>query len=70
MNVTKQRLPSACGSDFYIAPEMWEGHCTADIFVLGIFIRATIDRISFTDSETNNNLLGTWPRVSLLVRHS
>ncbi|NWI28732.1 STK35 kinase, partial [Sula dactylatra] len=30
----------ACGSDFYMAPEVWEGHYTAkaDIFALGIII--------------------------------
>ncbi|KAM4034076.1 serine/threonine-protein kinase 35 isoform 1-T1 [Anomaloglossus baeobatrachus] len=62
VNVNKYWLSSACGSDFYMAPEVWEGHYTAkaDIFALGIIIWAMIERITFVDSETKKELLGTY----------
>ncbi|XP_055508475.1 serine/threonine-protein kinase 35-like [Leucoraja erinacea] len=64
MNVNKCWLSSACGSDFYMAPEVWEGHYTAkaDIFALGIIIWAMIERITFIDAETKKELLGTYVR--------
>uniref|UniRef100_A0A8B9T9Y8 non-specific serine/threonine protein kinase n=1 Tax=Anas platyrhynchos TaxID=8839 RepID=A0A8B9T9Y8_ANAPL len=62
VNVNKYWLSSACGSDFYMAPEVWEGHYTAkaDIFALGIIIWAMIERITFIDAETKKELLGTY----------
>ncbi|KAM5134774.1 serine/threonine-protein kinase 35 isoform 1-T2 [Mantella aurantiaca] len=62
VNVNKYWLSSACGSDFYMAPEVWEGHYTAkaDIFALGIIIWAMIERITFVDAETKKELLGTY----------
>uniref|UniRef100_A0A672K4G4 Serine/threonine kinase 35 n=1 Tax=Sinocyclocheilus grahami TaxID=75366 RepID=A0A672K4G4_SINGR len=53
-----------CGSDFYMAPEVWEGHYTAkaDIFALGIIIWAMIERITFIDAESKRELLGTYIR--------
>lgn len=62
VNVNKYWLSSACGSDFYMAPEVWEGHYTAkaDIFALGIIIWAMIERITFVDAETKRELLGTY----------
>ncbi|XP_061217414.1 serine/threonine-protein kinase 35 [Neopsephotus bourkii] len=62
VNVNKCWLSSACGSDFYMAPEVWEGHYTAkaDIFALGIIIWAMIERITFIDAETKKELLGTY----------
>ncbi|NXL93117.1 STK35 kinase, partial [Alectura lathami] len=62
VNVNKYWLSSACGSDFYMAPEVWEGHYTAkaDIFALGIIIWAMIERITFIDAETKRELLGTY----------
>ncbi|MEE6506459.1 hypothetical protein FKM82_007678 [Ascaphus truei] len=62
VNVNKFWLSSACGSDFYMAPEVWEGHYTAkaDIFALGIIIWAMIERITFVDAETKKELLGTY----------
>ncbi|KAL7991204.1 hypothetical protein Chor_002443 [Crotalus horridus] len=62
VNVNKYWLSSACGSDFYMAPEVWEGHYTAkaDIFALGIIIWAMIERITFIDGETKKELLGTY----------
>ncbi|KFP28410.1 Serine/threonine-protein kinase 35, partial [Colius striatus] len=62
VNLNKYWLSSACGSDFYMAPEVWEGHYTAkaDIFALGIIIWAMIERITFIDAETKKELLGTY----------
>ncbi|XP_030634354.1 serine/threonine kinase 35, like [Chanos chanos] len=64
MNINKFWLSSACGSDFYMAPEVWEGHYTAkaDIFALGIIIWAMIERITFIDAESKRELLGTYVR--------
>ncbi|XP_053704619.1 serine/threonine-protein kinase 35 [Synchiropus splendidus] len=63
-NINKFWLSSACGSDFYMAPEVWEGHYTAkaDIFALGIIIWAMLERITFIDGETKRELLGTYIR--------
>lgn len=63
-NINKFWLSSACGSDFYMAPEVWEGHYTAkaDIFALGIIIWAMIERITFIDAESKRELLGTYVR--------
>ncbi|XP_077458713.1 serine/threonine-protein kinase PDIK1L-like isoform X2 [Stigmatopora argus] len=62
INVNKFWLSSACGSDFYMAPEVWEGHYTAkaDIFALGIIIWAMLERITFIDAESKRELLGTY----------
>ncbi|XP_041953430.1 serine/threonine-protein kinase 35 [Alosa sapidissima] len=64
VNVNKFWLSSACGSDFYMAPEVWEGHYTAkaDIFALGIIIWAMIERITFIDGESKRELLGSYVR--------
>ncbi|TKS77009.1 Serine/threonine-protein kinase 35 [Collichthys lucidus] len=64
VNVNKFWLSSACGSDFYMAPEVWEGHYTAkaDIFALGIIIWAMVERITFIDAESKRELLGTYIR--------
>ncbi|XP_070825223.1 serine/threonine-protein kinase 35 [Chaetodon trifascialis] len=64
ININKFWLSSACGSDFYMAPEVWEGHYTAkaDIFALGIIIWAMIERITFIDAESKRELLGTYVR--------
>lgn len=64
VNVNKLWLSSACGSDFYMAPEVWEGHYTAkaDIFALGIIIWAMIERITFIDGESKREQLGTYVR--------
>ncbi|NWY66213.1 PDK1L kinase, partial [Erithacus rubecula] len=63
-SVNKCFLSTACGSDFYMAPEVWEGHYTAkaDIFALGIIIWAMLERITFVDSETKKELLGGYVR--------
>nr|AAI52612.1 Zgc:101750 [Danio rerio] len=64
VNINKFWLSSACGSDFYMAPEVWGGHYTAkaDIFALGIIIWAMIERITFIDAESKRELLGTYVR--------
>lgn len=64
VNINKFWLSSACGSDFYMAPEVWEGHYTAkaDIFALGIIIWAMVERITFIDAESKRELLGTYIR--------
>uniref|UniRef100_A0A4W4GS97 non-specific serine/threonine protein kinase n=1 Tax=Electrophorus electricus TaxID=8005 RepID=A0A4W4GS97_ELEEL len=64
VNINKFWLSSACGSDFYMAPEVWEGHYTAkaDIFALGIIIWAMLERITFIDAESKRELLGTYVR--------
>ncbi|XP_051568567.1 serine/threonine-protein kinase 35-like [Myxocyprinus asiaticus] len=64
VNINKFWLSSACGSDFFMAPEVWEGHYTAkaDIFALGIIIWAMIERITFIDAESKRELLGTYVR--------
>lgn len=63
-NINKYWLSSACGSDFFMAPEVWEGHYTAkaDIFALGIIIWAMLERITFIDAESKRELLGTYVR--------
>lgn len=64
VNVNKVWLSSACGSDFFMAPEVWEGHYTAkaDIFALGIIIWAMLERITFIDAESKRELLGMYVR--------
>ncbi|TSL61134.1 Serine/threonine-protein kinase 35 [Bagarius yarrelli] len=64
VNINNFWLSSACGSDFYMAPEVWEGHYTAkaDIFALGIIIWAMLERITFIDGESKRELLGTYIR--------
>lgn len=63
-NINKFWLSSACGSDFFMAPEVWEGHYTAkaDIFALGIIIWAMLERITFIDAESKREQLGTFVR--------
>ncbi|XP_014348217.1 serine/threonine-protein kinase PDIK1L-like [Latimeria chalumnae] len=62
VNVNQHRFSSACGSDFYMAPEVWEGRYTAkaDIFALGIIFWAMIERITFRDADSEKELLGTY----------
>ncbi|NWT77122.1 PDK1L kinase, partial [Prunella himalayana] len=53
-------LSSACGSNFYMAPEVWEGHYTAkaDVFALGVIFWAMAERITFRDGDSQKELLG------------
>ncbi|NXF83818.1 STK35 kinase, partial [Sclerurus mexicanus] len=61
-NVNRHCFSSACGSNFFMAPEVWEGHYTAkaDIFALGIIFWAMVERITFWDGDTEKELLGTY----------
>ncbi|NXM77234.1 PDK1A kinase, partial [Serilophus lunatus] len=63
-NVNRHCFSSACGSNFFMAPEVWEGHYTAkaDVFALGIIFWATVERITFRDGHTGKELLGTYIR--------
>ncbi|XP_059810729.1 serine/threonine-protein kinase pdik1l isoform X1 [Hypanus sabinus] len=69
VNVNRCWLSTACGSDFYMAPEVWEGHYTAkaDIFALGVIIWAMLERITFIDSETKKELLGGYVRQGSVI---
>lgn len=69
INVNKFWLSSACGSDFFMAPEVREGHYTAkaDIFAIGIIIWAMIERITFIDAESKRELLGTYVRQGVHI---
>uniref|UniRef100_A0A4X2LEB7 Serine/threonine-protein kinase PDIK1L n=1 Tax=Vombatus ursinus TaxID=29139 RepID=A0A4X2LEB7_VOMUR len=62
VNINQHRFSSACGSDFYMAPEVWEGSYTAkaDIFALGIIFWAMIERITFREADSEKELLGTY----------
>ncbi|XP_075057278.1 serine/threonine-protein kinase pdik1l-like [Mixophyes fleayi] len=62
VNVNQYRFSSACGSDFYMAPEVFEGRYTAkaDIFSLGILFWAMIEMVTFRDADTNKELLGIY----------
>ncbi|XP_071999946.1 serine/threonine-protein kinase PDIK1L-like isoform X1 [Engystomops pustulosus] len=62
VNVNQHRFSSACGSDFYMAPEVFEGRYTAkaDIFSLGILFWAMIEMITFRDADSKKELLGIY----------
>ncbi|XP_053316749.1 serine/threonine-protein kinase PDIK1L-like [Spea bombifrons] len=62
VNVNQQRFSSACGSDFYMAPEVFEGRYTAkaDVFSLGILFWAMIEMITFRDADSHKELLGVY----------
>ncbi|KAG8445877.1 hypothetical protein GDO86_010605 [Hymenochirus boettgeri] len=62
VNVNQYRLSSACGSDFYMAPEVFEGRYTAkaDIFSLGILFWAMIELVTFRDADSQKELLGVY----------
>ncbi|XP_069461791.1 serine/threonine-protein kinase pdik1l-like isoform X1 [Ambystoma mexicanum] len=61
-NVNRHCFSSACGSDFFMAPEVWVGryNAKADIFALGIIFWAMIERITFRDAESQKELLGIY----------
>lgn len=69
VSVNKCFLSTACGTDFYMAPEVWEGHYTAkaDIFALGIIIWAMLERITFVDTETKKELLGSYVKQGTAI---
>ncbi|TSK28179.1 Serine/threonine-protein kinase pdik1l [Bagarius yarrelli] len=57
-------LSTACGTDFYMAPEAREGCYTAkaDIFALGVIIWAMVERLTFVEAGTQRELLGSYVR--------
>lgn len=63
---TGQHFSSTCGSDFYMAPEVWGGQtytAQADIFSLGVMFWAVLERITFVEEGTTQEQLGKrWGR--------
>lgn len=56
-------LSSTCGSDFYMAPEVWAGRsytAQADIFSVGVLFWAVLERIIFLEDGTNQEQLGAY----------
>nr|XP_020472656.1 serine/threonine-protein kinase pdik1l-B-like [Monopterus albus] len=61
--LTKQHFSSTCGSDFYMAPEVWGGltyTAQADIFSLGVMFWAVLERITFLEEGTTQEQLGAY----------
>ncbi|MEQ2171852.1 hypothetical protein GOODEAATRI_014801 [Goodea atripinnis] len=57
----RQHFSSTCGSDFYMAPEVWGGlsyTAQADIFSLGVMFWAVLERITFVEEGTTQEQLG------------
>ncbi|XP_072218804.1 serine/threonine-protein kinase pdik1l-B [Leuresthes tenuis] len=60
---TRQRFSSTCGSDFYMAPEVWGGlsyTAQADIFSLGVMFWAVLERITFLEEGATQEQLGAY----------
>lgn len=60
-DLTRQHFSSTCGSDFYMAPEIWAGlsyTAQADIFSLGVLFWAVLERITFVEEGTTQEQLG------------
>ena len=58
---TRQHFSSTCGSDFYMAPEVWGGlsyTAQADIFSLGVMFWAVLERITFLEEGATQEQLG------------
>lgn len=56
-------LSSTCGSDFYMAPEVWAGRsyrAQADIFSLGVLFWAVLERITFLEDGSSQEQLGAY----------
>lgn len=69
-DLTRQHFSSTCGSDFYMAPEVWAGlsyTAQADIFSLGVMFWAVLERITFVEEGTTQEQLGMRPTKSQLV---
>lgn len=61
-------LSSTCGSDFYMAPEVWAGHsytAQADIFSLGVLFWAVLERITFLEDGSSEEQLGECKTLEL-----
>ncbi|XP_074471952.1 serine/threonine-protein kinase pdik1l-B [Sebastes fasciatus] len=60
---TRQHFSSTCGSDFYMAPEVWGGMtytAQADIFSLGVMFWAVLERITFLEEGATQEQLGAY----------
>lgn len=60
-DLPRQHFSSTCGSDFYMAPEVWGGlsyTAQADIFSLGVMFWAVLERITFLGEGTTQEQLG------------
>ncbi|TDH00085.1 hypothetical protein EPR50_G00183730 [Perca flavescens] len=61
--LTRQHFSSTCGSDFYMAPEVWGGltySAQADIFSLGVMFWAVLERITFLEEGAPQEQLGAY----------
>ncbi|XP_028253252.1 serine/threonine-protein kinase pdik1l-B [Parambassis ranga] len=62
-DLTRQHFSSTCGSDFYMAPEVWGGlsyTAQADIFSLGVMFWAVLERITLLEEGTTQEQLGAY----------
>ncbi|KAG7509491.1 serine serine/threonine-protein kinase pdik1l-B-like [Solea senegalensis] len=62
-DLTRQHFSSTCGSDFYMAPEVWGGltyTAQADIFSLGVMFWAVLERITFVEEGATQEQLGAY----------
>lgn len=62
-DICRQHFSSTCGSDFYMAPEVWGGQsytAQADIFSLGVMFWAVLERITFLEEGTTEEQLGAY----------
>lgn len=62
-DLTRQHFSSTCGSDFYMAPEVWGGltyTAQADIFSLGVMFWAVLERITFLEEGNTQEQLGKY----------
>ncbi|KAF7664335.1 hypothetical protein LDENG_00180470 [Lucifuga dentata] len=62
-DLTRQHFSSTCGSDFYMAPEVWGGliyTAQADVFSLGVMFWAVLERITFVEEGTTQEQLGAY----------
>ncbi|XP_037305095.2 serine/threonine-protein kinase pdik1l-B-like [Pungitius pungitius] len=60
---TGQHFSSTCGSDFFMAPEVWGGlayTAQADIFSLGVMCWAVLERITFLEEGATQEQLGAY----------
>lgn len=58
---TRPAFSSTCGSDFYMAPEVWAGRnytAQADIFSMGVLFWAVLERITFLEDGCTHEQLG------------
>ncbi|XP_023662543.1 serine/threonine-protein kinase PDIK1L [Paramormyrops kingsleyae] len=62
-HLNRKCFSSTCGSDFYMAPEVWAGRSytdQADIFSLGVLFWAVLERITFLEDGSTQEQLGAY----------